>query len=335
MPWTRLGERKGDFLKNCLLYEGIAEHFYHVIGTQYCNILTLRNADTFIHYHDAETSKGLSEFVRQKLSENPYFLADIFEQGKHRFEELMQFAEYAAIQRTNYKELMARYFQLYKAPYPHFLITLFADSVGKEHIDAMADFRFFSRACFNKTHEYILPLLEEISRQYALIVEELKFLTPAEILLLLDNVPTEIDIQQKVSQRQQCYFLFHNGAFELKENATYDVNEHFSDTLQGIGTSAFVYTGKVKIIASKQDAEKIEQGDVIVTRMTTPDLINPLFQKAGALVTDEGGITCHAAVISREFNLPAIMGIRNATKLLKDGDIVEVDAEKGVVRKIS
>lgn len=333
MPWVRLGERKGDFLKNCLLYEGIAEHFYSVIGRPYCNILTLRNADTFIHYHDAETSKELSEFVQQKLSENPHFLADIFEKGKHRFEELMQFAEHAAIQKTNYKELMAKYFQLYRAPYPHFLITLFANSVRKEHIDAMADFRLFSRKSFNKTHEYILPLLEKISRQHTLNVEELKFLTPAEILLLLDGA--SFDLQQKIIQRQQCYFLYQKHSFELKENSTYNINEQFSDTLHGVGTFRFVYTGRVKIIASKQDAEKIEQGDVIVTRMTTPDLITPLFQKAGALVTDEGGITCHAAVVSREFKLPALLGTKNATKILKDGDLVEVDAEKGIVRKIS
>lgn len=333
MQWIRLGERKGDFLKNCLLYESVVENFYSVIGVQYCDLLTLRNADTFIHYHDAETSKKLSKFVWQKLYENPYFLADIFEQGKHRFEELMRFAEYAGMQKTNYKEIMARYFQLYKAPYPHFLITLFADDIEKEYIDQMADFRLFARKSFNRTHEFMLPLLEEVSRQYALHVEELKFLRPAEILLLLDGA--SFDLKRKIMQRRQCYFLFQKQSFELKENSTYAIEEQFSDILQGMGTSCFVYTGKVKIITSKQDAEKIEQGDVIVTRMTTPDLITPLFQKAGALITDEGGITCHAAVVSREFKLPALVGTKNATKVLKDGDIVEVDAKTGIVRKIS
>jgi phosphohistidine swiveling domain-containing protein len=333
MSWIRLGERKGDFLKNCLLYEGITEHFRAVFGREHCIFITLRDADTFTHYVDEESSRELSEFVSQRVAENPDFLKNLFEKGKQHFQKLIFFAEHAGRQKNNFKELMKKYFQLYRMSYPHFLITLFADTVGKNHVIPMADFRFFSRASFNKTHENIKPCLEEIAKQHAVTVDELKFLTPAEILLLLDNIP--VNIQQKISQRQQCYFMFQKGSFELKENATYNVNEHFSQILKGIGTSPFIYTGKVKIITSTADAEKIEQGDVIVTRMTTPDIVSPFFQKAGALVTDEGGITCHAAVISREFNIPALMGTGNATRLLKDGDIVEVDAEKGIVRKIS
>ena len=61
----------------------------------------------------------------------------------------------------------------------------------------------------------------------------------------------------------------------------------------------------------------------------------PIMKKAAAIVTDEGGITCHAAIISREFNIPCIVGTQIASSLLKDGDLVEVDAEKGVVRKCS
>ena len=70
-----------------------------------------------------------------------------------------------------------------------------------------------------------------------------------------------------------------------------------------------------------------------MTMMTTPDYV-PAMRKASAVVTDEGGITCHAAIFSREINKPCVIGTKFATQVLKDGDIVEVDADNGIVRKI-
>jgi pyruvate, water dikinase len=67
--------------------------------------------------------------------------------------------------------------------------------------------------------------------------------------------------------------------------------------------------------------------------MTTPDFV-PIMGKAGAIITDEGGITCHAAIVSREMKIPCVVGTEIATKVLKDGDLVEVDADNGVVRKV-
>ena len=70
-----------------------------------------------------------------------------------------------------------------------------------------------------------------------------------------------------------------------------------------------------------------------MTPMTRPEFL-PLMKKAKAIITDEGGITCHAAIVSRELGIPCIIGTKIATKVLKDNDLVEVDAEKGIVRKI-
>lgn len=88
--------------------------------------------------------------------------------------------------------------------------------------------------------------------------------------------------------------------------------------------------GKVVIHQSWTDTIKLNKGDVLVTGMTNPQMV-PFIKKAIAIVTDEGGITCHAAIISRELKKPCIVGTKNATQILKDGDFVEVDAENGVV----
>ncbi len=106
-----------------------------------------------------------------------------------------------------------------------------------------------------------------------------------------------------------------------------------SKELKGVCASKGKATGKAKIIMTKDDFDKLKQGDILVTSMTRPEH-TPIMKKAAAIVTDEGGITCHAAIVSRELGVPCIIGTQSATNVLKDNDLIEVDANKGIVRKI-
>src|SRR3989338_1081689 len=92
--------------------------------------------------------------------------------------------------------------------------------------------------------------------------------------------------------------------------------------------------GTVRIIYTAADTGKVQKGDIIVTNMTTPAYITAM-QRAAAFVTDEGGITCHAAILAREMRKPCVIGTKIATKIFKDGDVVEVDAIKGIVKKLN
>jgi phosphoenolpyruvate synthase/pyruvate phosphate dikinase len=103
------------------------------------------------------------------------------------------------------------------------------------------------------------------------------------------------------------------------------------DAIKGITANPGLVRGSAKIILSREDFHKIEQGDIVVASMTRPEFIQVL-DKASAIVTNEGGITSHAAIISRELKKPCIIGTKIATKVIKDGDIVEVDANNGIVR---
>ena len=89
--------------------------------------------------------------------------------------------------------------------------------------------------------------------------------------------------------------------------------------------------GKVKIVKKQSQISKVIKGDVLVSPMTTPDLLSAM-KLAAAFVTDEGGITCHAAIVAREMKKPCIIGTKIATEVFKDGDIVEVDADGGLVK---
>ena len=103
-----------------------------------------------------------------------------------------------------------------------------------------------------------------------------------------------------------------------------------------IGTVAFPgeATGRVVKHLSWIAVREIPKGAILVTGMTNPQIV-PYIKNAAAIVTDEGGITCHAAIISREWKIPCVVGTKVATQLLNDGDLVEVDAVKGVVKKVN
>jgi len=100
--------------------------------------------------------------------------------------------------------------------------------------------------------------------------------------------------------------------------------------LKGLGSSPGIASGVVKIVKTLEDLAKVQQGNILVTRMTAPDMVVTMSRSA-AIVTDEGGVTCHASIVGREMGLPVIVGTQTATKTLRDGQLVTVDAYKGLV----
>ncbi|MGB8220669.1 MAG: phosphoenolpyruvate synthase [Methanoregula sp.] len=100
--------------------------------------------------------------------------------------------------------------------------------------------------------------------------------------------------------------------------------------LKGQGAAPGTATGKVVIIRDAKDTGAVKEGDILVTRMTNPDMV-PAMRKVAAIVTDEGGMTCHAAIVSRELGTPAVVGTKTGTQQLKNGQLVTVDGELGLV----
>jgi phosphohistidine swiveling domain-containing protein len=101
------------------------------------------------------------------------------------------------------------------------------------------------------------------------------------------------------------------------------------------GSTAYpgMVRGKVKIMFSQKDFHKMKKGDILVAPNTRPEYV-PIMKIAGAIISEEGGITCHSAIVSRELKIPCIVGVQGATDQLKDGDIIEVDANKGFITKL-
>jgi pyruvate,water dikinase len=107
-----------------------------------------------------------------------------------------------------------------------------------------------------------------------------------------------------------------------------DVKISEAPILSGASASPGIGTGPVKILKSPKEIEKVQKGDVLVAPMTSPDYV-PAMKKSAAIITDEGGQTSHAAIVSRELGIPCVVGTKDATKKLKDGMIVSVDGSSG------
>lgn len=139
--------------------------------------------------------------------------------------------------------------------------------------------------------------------------------------------------------------MFRNGEFfgetwgEFLTRNAYSYEESVldsgsSDELRGVTAFPGVVRGTVRVVFSPRDLVGVQDGDVLVAAMTTPSFASVL-PKVSAIVTDEGGMTCHAAIIARELQKPAVIGTKVATTVLRDGDVVEVNATKGIVKVIS
>jgi len=138
---------------------------------------------------------------------------------------------------------------------------------------------------------------------------------------------TLILVEDKLVDEEELEALKKQYNFELEK---IDHKEEVAE-IKGQAGYAGKVRGRVRLIFKRKEMDMIQEGEILVTGMTTPEFL-PAMRKAAAFVTDEGGITCHAAIIARELKKPCIIGSKLATKILRDGDLVEVDANEGVVR---
>ncbi len=168
---------------------------------------------------------------------------------------------------------------------------------------------------------------------------ELTFcIAPSEVEKFSDNAKLISDIDERkngcLMLDGKIFPLQHLNALLTKNNlALEEISTDGVEEIRGTPTYRGRVQGQVKKILSFSDMDSFKSGDVLVTEMTSPDYL-PIMKIASAVVTDEGGATCHAAIASRELNIPCVVGTKIATHVLQDGDIVDVDAIQGIIKKL-
>ncbi len=183
-------------------------------------------------------------------------------------------------------------------------------------------------------------VLKEIAKRKLLTEKQIRFMTPAGVKeMLLNDKYNEKELSQRAKdcvcyteKKYQKIYIGRQAEKILKKvNSKIDKN---ITTLSGeIGCPGSA-RGIVKVIIRAKDMAKMNDGDILVSIATDPDIV-PAMKRAAAIVTEQGGVTSHAAIVSRELGIPCVIGTKIATQVLKDGDLVEVDANRGFVKIIN
>lgn len=188
--------------------------------------------------------------------------------------------------------------------------------------------------------------LEMLAKKFNLKYDDLTFLQQKEIIEMIntDKLPLKKEEIQERKKGYACinidksyYFIsgkeleklcyFYNY-FNMGKNENKEIT-----AIKGTTANPGFVRAIAKVITNVNEFHKLNKGEILIANSTTPNYM-PIMGKASAFITDEGGITCHAAIVSREMNKPCIIGLKNATKIFRDGDLIEVDADKGIVRKL-
>ncbi len=261
---------------------------------------------------------------------------------KQAADEFLKFVEYW-IERDIRPEQYVEYQNLILDYYPfHIQVKVLVDFLPQDllqrFLPKFQEARVYAEPVFTSSIHFVNKFAETTSQKTGYSSELIKALTREEFENWMQT--KKLPERNVLEKRNAHSFLLCSGGKTLVETgASVAVVEDFLITkMQGNslkGTIAFPgkVKGRVKIVNDPQNAGGFKQGDILVAAMTRPEYL-PLIQKASAFITDGGGVLSHAAIVARELKKPCIIGAKIATKWLKDGDLVEVDAERGVVRKL-
>lgn len=185
----------------------------------------------------------------------------------------------------------------------------------------------------------LLSLLAELEKKTGISKESLAYLAPEEFMTIQLGLVSKETLEQRRKQgvmiimKEEGYrVLTGKEAESLKQECETTKESAQSPTiLHGQIACQGYAKGTARLMLSEKDFARFNDGDILVTSMTRPEFV-PLMRRAAGIVTNEGGITCHAAIVSRELSKPCLIGTRKATDLIKEGDLIEVRAHHGTVR---
>ncbi len=172
----------------------------------------------------------------------------------------------------------------------------------------------------------LVELGEEVEEHYGTPQDVEWAIVDGEVFMLQSRPITTINESGSIETEGAEGVADGNGSAQAMGSESHEI------IVDGLGASPGIASGAVRLVSKLDQLDKVRDGDIIVTEMTTPDMV-PAMKRAAGIITDEGGMTSHAAIVSRELGVPAVVGCSNATHTLEDGQIVTLDGDKGTVRE--
>lgn len=324
--------------ENCLIAFQIWEKQSQLLGEKFGGVMPYTIFDAYDGvvsvYADTSGWDHFANIIANNSNQDSNFVPQMMKWYGENLDKLEKI--WRANKVSSREELVSLYELAYEAWVGLAISYVLPDlkNVSKDDQDLGMSMRERSADFLEVTDHVIQNTLNEL---YPNLGELVKYLTIEEVRD--NNIPEESELRDR--QKHYMYFgfkVYTNKTFNdlCAENnikvKTEEIPQGEKEIKGSIAMKGKV-TGPVRVLYKKSEIPHLKDGEVLVTAMTTPDYL-PAMNKAVAFITDEGGITCHAAIVAREMRKPCVIGTKIATQVLKDGDMVEVDADNGVVRII-
>ncbi|TSA45332.1 hypothetical protein D4R52_02645 [bacterium] len=345
--------RDFDQWVNEIVYHVLVERFPKLFGTGISdNIVhyTGRTCEWYRHLDDMSKfkkdmiGKGLDFFAFQPKIQSRY-IKDV-----HSLRKLISRIPKKPEEASFLKQLT----NLYIALYPYYMMGVFVPGAwredflkyhhnlrGQEIIKRIFKSRETSEGLLKEISNFMRKWLRPKLKRAGYDPGFSKILSVEEVKNFIEN--GVLPQKNKLAKRNRGFICLKNRIFPTENHIAFlkrkgiliDSNDKkFEGLLRG--TAAYLgkkISGRVKIILNADETKQFRKNMILVTSMTAPEYL-PIMKLARAIVTDEGGLTCHAAIVARELKKPCVIGTKIATKVFKDGDLVEVDANRGIIKKL-
>jgi len=310
--------------------------FHHILFTHQNGISNC--------YRVQEETNNFGKFLAQKATNNPELLS----------KWSIDLKNYAVQLRSLFKNFPDTFFRLnffedFEKIHNAYTPMAVANNVVVEYLPEFLINEYGKILSESRTYtESVYNEMDQLFRQLTKLLAEKEEYNPLYLSDLLHDEFKKYLTDRVLPSRQEMEERYAWSGLYFAEGKRYILDGHQVIELErmifekqgGIRsevTGKVASSGKVKgicrIIPHPDRVLEFNDGDILITGMTRPNFV-PLMKRAGAIVTDAGGLLCHAAIVSRELGKPCVIATEIATKVFKDGDMVEVDAEKGIVRKI-
>ena len=303
-----------------------------LFGAQIPTILLIIENGITAAYLPTKEYEQFGTHLAQTLSQNPKLIKQWAQKFKDAADNLTPKFQISAddLKKDNAMKDLLQAYTVYGAYQIacKAVVNFLAEDIFEEASKIFEDARKYSETIYkdaeklNKTLISISPKVYSKSQLYAITLDELLSSKTDENILEQRHEKSAI-----IWTKKGFEFLYGEDVDKIKQSWIENLS---GNTLKGTQAFEGLVKGKCKIINDFHNA-KINKGDILVTGMTDPNAV-PLMKKAGAIITDAGGMLCHAAIVSRELEIPCIVGTKIATQVLKNGMQVEVDANMGVIR---
>jgi len=286
-------------------------------------------------YRRKEENDFFSKTVANKFAKNPKLLEATITELRETIDKIREYMELSPgsflKEYYEFKKYHWKMAPLYMgiAWAAEFIDEIYPEKKKRAEVfEKLQEARKFSEKIYHPLEEFVQKVLAYIAKgNYGI---EIRGVTTPEFEEYLET--KKLPDKEILKSRFESSILIAE-----KENRFVDFAPEidFKETneIKGKGVGNGKVIGKVRVAFNLEEAKKTQEGEIIVTTMTRPEWIVYMKKSAG-FITDAGGILAHAAIVARELNKPCIVGTNNASEILKDGDLVEVDAENGVVRKL-